>query len=249
MNVCVCVKQVPDVGAPLQVKGGRLTFSSDRAVMNAYDASAVEAALDLFEKNDLDGEIHLLLVGPKAGEEALRKGLAMGADRATHVELADAEEADSATYAAVLADHLREADFDLIFCGKQSQDTDAGLTGGMVAAHLGRPYVTNAVGLELEEEHLVVTRQGDGGTEVVALEMPALVTISNDMNDPRIPNLRGIMKAKRKPVEQVEGAVPSTTVPHTRTVRYEEQPEREPAEMLEGAPEEQARQLAALLRR
>lgn len=246
MNVCVCVKQVPDVGAPLQVRDGRLTFSSDRAVMNAYDASAVEAALTLFEENGLDGEIHLLLVGPQAGEEALRKGLAMGADRATHVE-APADR-DSAFYAAVLADHLRDADYDLIFCGKQSQDTDAGLTGSMLAAHLERPYVTNAVGLELEEGRLVVTRQGDGGAEVVALAMPALVTISNDMNDPRIPNLRGIMNAKRKPIDRVEGAAPNEAASRMRTVRHEELPEREPAEMLEGTPDEQARTLAALLR-
>lgn len=245
MKICVCIKQVPDVSAPLQVQDGALTFSSDRAVMNAYDASAVEAALDLFERHDLKGEIHLLLAGPQAGQEALRKGLAMGADSATHLEVPADNEYDSAAYAALLAEHLADSDFDVIFCGKQSQDTDAGLAGSMLAEHLKRPYVTNAVGLDLDGDRLVVTRQGDGGEEIVALALPALVTISNDMNDPRIPKLRGIMQAKRKPIEQVEAGAGGAAT-RTRVTRHEERPERSPAEMLSGSADEQ---VAALVER
>ena len=237
MKICVCVKQVPDVNAPVQIRDGVLSFSSDRAVMNAYDASAVEAALDLFETYGIDGETDLVLIGPSVGQEALRKGLAMGADRATHLTIA----ADAA-YAALLAEHLSDAGYDLILCGKQSQDTDAGLAGSMLAELLDLPYVTNAVGLEPEEDdRVVVTRQGDGGTEIVALHLPAVVTVSNDMNEPRIPKLKGIMQAKRKPIEEREASGEGTV--RTRVVRHEERPEREPAEMLDGSAAEQAQKL------
>ena len=242
MRFAVCIHQVPDVAAPSQVRGGELILDAGRVVLDAYAASAVEAALVLKEAHG--GEVEVVLVGPQKAAETLRKALAMGADRGAHLLIPDDADLDSGAVTAALAEHFGEAEADVILTGKQSQDTDAGLVGGMLAEALGRPYVTNAVGLEQEGDVLVVTRQGDKGQEVIELPAPCLVTCSNDMNDPRIPNLKGIMASKRKPVDTREGAPEAVTV---RTVSYEAPPAREPGQRVEGEPAEVARELVRLL--
>jgi len=167
----------------------------------------------------------------------------MGADRGTHV-VTDAP-LDSAAVAELLADRLRDGGYDAILTGKQSQDSDAGLAGAMLAERLGLPYVTNAVGLTQEGDALVVTRQGDAGQEVLALPTPCLVTCSNDMNDPRIPNLKGVMAAKKKPVETVPvEAAPATA---TDALGFQTLPQRAPGQRLTGEPADLARQLAKAL--
>ncbi|QXD17271.1 electron transfer flavoprotein subunit beta/FixA family protein [Rhodocaloribacter litoris] len=238
MKFCVCIKQVPDVSAPVH---------TGRMVLNAYDASAVEEALVLTER--YGGEIDLVLIGPASAAETIRKALAMGADRATHLVIGDDERPDSMAVAKMLADYLANKDYDVIATGKQAQDTDAGLTGSMLAERLGLPYASNAVGLayEAETRQLVVTRQGDAGQEIIALPMPCLVTCSNDMNDPRIPTLKGIMGAKRKPIDTREVAVPAEGLPVTKVLAFEPVPEREPGQRLEGEPEEVARLLCKKL--
>jgi electron transfer flavoprotein beta subunit len=238
MNIAVCIKQVPDVAAPLQVRDGSLVLSTDRMLLNAYDASAVEAALVLREH--AGGEIAVILAGTMSAQESIRKALAMGADRAVHLVLPDHEATDSAACANMLTNYFRQQSFDLLLFGKQSQDTDAGLAGGMVAAALELPFATNAVGIEIEGDQIVVRRQGDSGTEVLELPMPCLVTCSNDMNDPRTPNVKGIMQARKKPLE-TETPDPAPSL--TQIQRYEALPSRPPATMLTGTAEEQARQL------
>ena len=195
MRFCVCIKQVPDVSASVQ---------TGRMVLNAYDASAVEEALVLTEAHG--GTVDLVLIGPESARETIRKALAMGAHSATHIIKEDVSELDSKAVSAILAAHLIKESFDVIATGKQSQDSDAGLAGSMLAERLGLPYASNAVGLALEGETLVVTRQGDSGQEVLAVPTPCVVTCSNDMNNPRIPSLKGIMAAKRKPMIQAEPA-------------------------------------------
>lgn len=242
MKFCVCIKQVPDVSAPIQIRDGALVYDAGRVVLNAYDASAVEEALVLTEQHG--GEVDVLLIGPERATETIRKALAMGAERGTHLVVPDDAELDSAAVAELLARHLDGADYDVIATGKQAQDTDAGLAGAMLAERLGRPYATNAVGLALEDGALVVTRQGDAGQETIALPTPCLVTCSNDMNDPRIPKLKGVMAAKRKPVETI--AVGDLPAPSVRVLRYEPVPARAPGQRIEGEPAEQA---AAVVRR
>ena len=203
----VCLKQVPDVYAPLQIKDGELIQDSGRMVLNAYDASALEEALVLTEKHG--GKVTAVLAGPEKAKETLRKGLAMGADEGVH----------------------------------------AGLTGSMLAQLLELPYATNAVGLTLEDNRLLVKRQGDHGQEMIELPSPGLVTCSNDMNEPRIPSLKGIMQSKKKPVETIQAS--SLTGDGIRSVTtllgYEEKPKREPGQKFEGDPEELAITIAGLL--
>lgn len=248
MKFYVCIKQVPDVNAPLQIKDGKLIQDADRSILNAYDASAVEEALVLKEAHD--AEIEVVLAGPEKAKETLRKALAMGADKGTHIVIEDTSGYDSYSYAKILAAFFKDKQYDYISCGKQAQDTDSGLTGSMLAQLLDLPYVTNAVGLSMENGLLQVKRQGDAGQEIIDLPSPGLVTCSNDMNDPRIPSLKGIMQSKRKPVDtlaaddfEIDGDLKAST----KILAYEEKPGREPGEKFEGEPDEIAKKVAQLL--
>jgi len=247
MKCSVCIKQVADISAPIQVRDGMLAYDPNRTVLNAYDASAVEAALVLTERHG--GEVDVVLIGPDRAQETIRKALAMGAERGTHLRLASDDALDARAHASLLAEHFRQAGYEVILCGKQAQDTDAGLTGAMLATMLDLPYVTNAVALEYDQDagRLVVTRQGDVGQEVVELPVPCLVTCSNDMNDPRIPTLKGIMAAKRKAIDVRDVSPPPAGAPAVRVVAYQPMPEREPGRILEGDAREAAVRLSTLL--
>lgn len=249
MKFYVCIKQVPDVNAPIQIKEGKLIQDTDRMILNAYDASAVEEALVLAEQKG--GEVEVVSVGPDKASETIRKALAMGADKAVHILTSGENHFDSVAYADILAAFFKDKEYDVISCGKQAQDTDAGLTGSMLAEKLELPYATNAVGLEIEDDKLVVKRQGDSGQEIIELPAPCLVTCSNDMNEPRIPSLKGIMQSKRKPMETVElsslGIEEANLTPKTKVTGYREKPQREAGKKYEGEPGEVAREVANLL--
>lgn len=249
MKLCVCIKQVPDIQAPFRIVEGRLQFDVERYVLNAYDASAVEGALQLVEQHG--GTVEVVAIGPASVSETIRKALAMGAERAYHIE-ADPTGWDAAVVSTVLTAFFRNRTYDAIFTGKQAQDSDAGLTGAMLAEQLDLPYVSNAVELAFEAGRLLVTRQGDAGREVIELALPVLVTISNDMNDPRIPAIRGIMEARRKPVERLTlsdlGLSAEQLQPQTRVTGYRPVPPRAPGRKLEGTPTEVVCELVRLLR-
>ena len=249
MKIYVCIKQVPDLDAPVQIKDGELIQESERLVLNAYDASAVEEALVLKEEHG--GEVEVVLAGPGGAKETIRKALAMGADKATHIQVEAPENYDSASFASILAAFFKDKEYDFIATGKQSQDTDAGLAGAMLAEKLDLPYAANAVGIDGEEDGLVITRQGDTGQEIIKLPFTSLVTCSNDMNEPRIPSLKGIMKSKKKPVDAVSlddlGISEADIEAKTKTTGYEEKPEREAGPKEEGEPEELAQKLVAFL--
>lgn len=249
MKFLVSIKMVPDVYAPFQIKEGELLMDGDRMVLNAYDASAVEEALVLTEK--YGGDVEVVCVGPTKASETIRKALAMGAAKGHHIHIGGDEHFDSTSYAHILASFCKDKDFDILSFGKQSQDMDSGLTGGMVAQLLEIPFATNAVGLEIENEHLIVKRQGDTGQEMIELPTPCLVTCSNDMNEPRIPNLKGIMASKRKPIESLNLSDLSldsdTLIPATQITSYEPVPSRKAGQKFEGEPEEIAVQVAQLL--
>jgi electron transfer flavoprotein beta subunit len=239
MKYAVCVKQVPDVNAP---------WGSGRMVMNAYDASAMEAALTLVEAAGT-GSIEVITVGPASASETIRKALAMGAQSATHLVVPDDAALDAMAFAKILASHLADADHDVILCGKQSQDMDAGLTGPMLATLVGVPYVSNAVGLSQEGAELVVLRQADGGQEQIGITPRCLVTCSNDMNDPRIPSIKGIMTAKRIQIETVAVDVEAVVGPtKTQLHSIDPLPDPEPGVQFDGEIEEVVPALYTALR-
>lgn len=240
---------VPDVAAPFQIKDGELIMDADRMVLNAYDASAVEEALVLTEQHG--GEVEVVCIGPAKASETIRKALAMGADQGTHITTSSDEGFDSGSYATILSAFFKDKEYDILSLGKQSQDTDSGLTGSMLAQMLDLPYATNAVGLKIEEGKLVVKRQGDSGQEMIELPTPCAVTCSNDMNEPRIPNLKGIMASKRKPIDTVElsslGLSEQELNPASKVTSYEHKPARKAGQKFEGEADEIAREVAQLL--
>ncbi len=249
MKFLVSIKMVPDVYAPFQIKDGELIMDGDRMVLNAYDASAVEEALVLTEK--YGGDVEVVCVGPAKASETIRKALAMGAAKGHHIVTTGTENLDSGSYATILAKFFDGQKYNILSFGKQSQDTDSGLTGGMVATKLNLPYTTNAVGLDIEGDKLVVKRQGDTGQEMIELPTPCLVTCSNDMNEPRIPNLKGIMASKRKPIDTINledlGIDDSDLLAVSMVTSYEYVPARAAGKKFEGEPEEIAAKVAQLL--
>ncbi len=253
MKIFVSVKMVPDVSAPMQIKNDELIMDVDRAVLNAYDASAVEEALVLKEAHG--GEVVVVSVGLAKAAETLRKALAMGADSAVHIStegLDKADDMDSFSYAKILADYYSKQSYDALFFGKQSQDTDAGLTGGMVAELLSVAYVSNAVGITREADGgFLVKRQGDSGQEMVAAGAGCLITCSNDMNEPRIPKLKGIMASKKKPFHVLSlgdlGVSEGDVAPKTCITAYRDVPARQAGQKFSEGATEDAGWVAELL--
>ena len=249
MNILVCIKQVPDVSAPISIRNGQLSMDTDRMVLNAYDASGVEEALVLTEAHG--GQVDVVLVGPEKAKETIRKALAMGAEAGFHIQAENVDGFDSDSYATILAAFIKTKNYDAVFTGKQSQDTDSGLAGGMIAHKAGLPYAANAVGITSDGNGLMVKRQGDTGQEMLSLSFPCLVTCSNDMNNPRIPSLKGIMASKKKNVDTISlgdlaldaAALKGKTV----VTGYANVPARAPGQKFEADPAELASQLVNLL--
>ena len=248
MKAFICCKQVPDVAMPFQIKDSQLVTDGLNYVLNAYDASSVEAALVMRETHtDVQMEISLVTIGPDKAREAMRKGLAMGADNGFHLIDDAFDGGDSVANAGLLAKFFADKEYDFILLGKQAQDVDMGLSGGVLAGHLNLPYVTNAVGLEADpaSKKLIVKRQGDEGVEIIEVPFPCIVTCSNDMNDPRIASLKGIMASKKKPVESIDAGGLGIDVSEvgssgakTKLVSWAEPPARKPGEQFEGDADE-----------
>jgi electron transfer flavoprotein beta subunit len=197
------MKQVPDVALNIKVKDGAVVEEGLSYVISSWDETALEAALQITE--DVGGEVTLLTIGPDKAAESLRKGLAMGAHKAIHVKYNDAKQTDSFAYAKILQKVLEGRDYDLILTGKQAQDTDAGLTAPMLAEFLGLPQVTNIIRFsDVTEQNITLYRKGDHATEVLEMELPGVVTVNDSLNEPRLASMRGIMMAKKKPLEEIE---------------------------------------------
>jgi electron transfer flavoprotein beta subunit len=201
VNVIVCVKRVPDTEARIRVgeSGSDIDNSGIKHDMSPYDAFAVEAALRLKEVAGT-GEVTLVSFGDSAAQETLRKGLAMGADRA--VLLTGQPGQDGLATAKVLAAELEGADAPLVLLGIKSADDDQQQVAPMLAALLGRPCVTGVSTFEVEGDHARCHRDADGGSEVVQVQLPAVLSMTKGPNEPRLAALKGIMAAKRKPLEE-----------------------------------------------
>ncbi|TYO98413.1 electron transfer flavoprotein beta subunit [Geothermobacter ehrlichii] len=200
MQILVCIKQVPDMESKFKVNAdGTWYEGTDLAWrMNEYDEYAVEQAVQLKEQVGA-ADVTVLSIGPERVKEALKKALAMGADRA--VQLIDdfAYQKDPFQIASVIAAFAREKKFDLIFTGMQSQDRGSGQVGVLIAEMLSIPSITTIVDFSFSEGQIVAKRELEGGIKsIVKTKVPALVTCQLGLNTPRYPTLPNIMKAKRK---------------------------------------------------
>jgi electron transfer flavoprotein beta subunit len=201
MKIAVCVKQVPEGSRRIDPETKRLDRSGEGA-LNPFDANAVEEALSLKDAGG-DGEVVLVSMGPEKALDALRKALAMGADRAVLVSDDGLAGADLVATSKVLAQALERESADLIVFGQQANDSDGAVLWAAVADRLRLPVVSQAAEVTHADGKLTVKRQTEFGYDVIETPTPAVIAVSDAINEPRYPSLKGIMGAKSKPQETV----------------------------------------------
>src|SRR5256714_6282388 len=199
MKIAVCVKQVPEGTRRIDPETKRLDRSGEGA-LNPFDAHAVEEALRLKDAVG-EGEIVLVSMGPAKAQDALRKALAMGADRAVLVSDDAAAGADLVATSSVLAKALERETADLILLGQQGGDSDGAVRAAAVADRLRLPVVSQAAEVTHADGKLTIKRQTEFGYDTIEARLPAVIAVSDAINEPRYPSLKGIMGAKSKPQE------------------------------------------------
>ncbi len=230
MKVLVPVKRVIDYNVKVRVKADQtgVDLANVKMSMNPFDEISVEQAIRLKEAGQAD-EIVVVSIGVAKNQETLRTALAMGADRAILIEATDNVENDiePLTVAKILKGVVEEEQPGLVLLGKQAIDNDANATGQMLSALLGWSQATFASGLEIEGDKATVTREVDGGLQVIKVNMPAIVTVDLRLNEPRYASLPNIMKAKKKPMDTKTPADYGVDIaPRLTTVKVTEPPAR-----------------------
>jgi len=201
MNIVVLVKQVPDTESERKLVPGAGTLDRAAAdgVINELDEFAIEEGLRIAEANA--GEVTILSVGPARASESIRKALSMGADKAVHVLDDGIAGSDALATSAVLAAALGQVGFDLVIAGAESTDARTGVIPAMLAERLGVPQLTLAAKVEIAGTDVTVRRMSDEGYDVVTAGLPAVISVLEKINEPRYPSFKGIMAAKKKPVQ------------------------------------------------
>jgi len=209
VNSIVCMKRVPDSEARVQIgsDGKSVDPSGVKFVMNPFDEYALEQALLLKEQAG-EGRVTALTLGPDAARDTLRSALAMGADDA--VLLRTDPSIDGLVVARALADAIRGRDFDLVLFGKQAIDNDNMQVPAMVAELLELPCATVVTSLEVAGREGTARREVEGGHEVIEFDLPAVISAEKGLNKPRHPSVKGIMMAKKKPLEEIEVQLPES---------------------------------------
>ena len=219
MKILVCISNVPDTTTKIKFAEGNASIDAAgiQWVINPWDELSLTRALEL--KDDAGSgvkSVTVVHVGNAASEPTIRKALAIGADDAVRV---NAESSDAFFVAAQIADVVRKEQYDLIMCGIESSDYNGSLVGGMISEFLGIPSVSAVSGLKIENGQPVMTREIDGGKEVVSVPAPAVAIVQKGIaKEPRIAAMRGIMMARTKPVKLVE---PIAIEPLTRIAVFE----------------------------
>ncbi|MBX9448377.1 MAG: electron transfer flavoprotein subunit beta/FixA family protein [Taibaiella sp.] len=217
MKILVCIAQVPDTTAKISFTDGNTKFDLNGVTMiiNPYDEwYALVRALELKESGKAS-EIHLITVGEQAAEATMRKALALGGDQAFRI---NASTDDTFQIAANIADFAKEKGYDLILTGKESIDYNNASVGGLIAGLLGYTYEGFATKLEIDGSTATVSREIEGGTQTDKVNLPAVISCQKGMAEARIPNMKGIMSARTKPLTVSE---PTATDALTEIVKYE----------------------------
>jgi electron transfer flavoprotein beta subunit len=233
VKIAVCIKRVPDMEARFRIASDRTSIEDAglKHDLNDFDAWAVEAALRLKEAAG-GGEVSVISLGPDAVQETIRKALSMGADRGVHLK-SDRIPFDGFAIAHALAAELKDGGHDLVLFGKMAPDSANGIVGPITAELLGLPCVTAVSGLEMESGGGVAKREVEGAQEFVEFRLPAALTIDEGLNPARLPSLKGIMAAKKKPLEVKPAQLGEERV---RIAQLEPPPDRAPGRIIgEGA--------------
>jgi electron transfer flavoprotein beta subunit len=252
MKIAVCVKQVPDTETRIKIapEGNAIAEGELNWIVSPYDEFAIEEALRIREAKG--GEVVVLSVGPDRVVSALRNALAMGADSAVHLKDPLFDATDALGTARALAAAIQGlGGIDLVLTGQQGVGSDHSQVPGLLAAILDLPQVTVAVKIQILEGKAEVEREGEGTHESWETTLPAVISTQKGLNEPRYAPLKGIMAAKKKPIDVKDAASlrldAATLAPRTRVKALELPPTRAAARMIEGDPDTQVRELVRLL--
>ena len=240
MKILVCISKTPDTTAKIAFTDNNTKFAADGVqwIINPYDEwYALVRAIELKEA-DATTVIHLVTVGNADSDPIIRKALALGGDEAIRVNAASY---DSFYIASQIADVARQGNYDLVFTGKETIDYNGSSIGGMVAELLDLPYVSLAIKFDLEANNAVIVREIEGGEETNKVQLPLVVSCQKGMAEQRIPNMKGIMGARSKPLKVVE---PIAVEPYTSIATFELPPAKAGVKMVSADnPEELVRLL------
>ncbi|MGM0844019.1 MAG: electron transfer flavoprotein subunit beta/FixA family protein [Bacillota bacterium] len=250
MNIYVLMKRTFDTEEKISISNGQISEDGAEFIINPYDEYAIEEAIQV--RDEHGGEITVVTVGGEEAEKQLRTALAMGADKAVLINTEDdVENGDQFTSAKILAEYLKDKEADLILAGNVAIDGGSGQVGPRVAEQLNIPYVTTITSLEINGETVTVVRDVEGDSETIETSLPLLVTAQQGLNEPRYPSLPGIMKAKKKPLDEIEiddlDLEEEDVEAKTKTIEIFLPPEKEAGKVLEGELEDQVKELVELL--
>lgn len=250
MNIYVLMKRTFDTEEKISISGGKINEDGAEFIINPYDEYAIEEAIQVRDANG--GEVIVISVGNEEAEKQLRTALAMGADKAVLVNTEDdLEYGDQFTTAKILAEYLKDKDADLILGGNVAIDGGSGQVGPRVAELLNIPYVTTITKLEIDGSKVTVTRDVEGDSEVIETSLPLLVTAQQGLNEPRYPSLPGIMKAKKKPLDELElddlDLEEDDVEAKTKTIEIYLPAQKEAGKVLSGELSDQVKELVQLL--
>lgn len=255
MNVVVLIKRVPDTETRIQIKDGKVVTEGISWIISPYDEYGVEEALRIIEKHT--GKVTLLCLGPEEAKETIRKGLALGADEAIHINDPALLGGDASATAKVLAAALKKMQFDLVLAGKQAVDEDNAQVGVRVAELIGLPEVNSVIKIDFSEDKksCKCLREVDGDRDIAETSLPAVITTQQGLNEPRYPSLKGIMGAKKKPIKDwkaadigIDPATVGTAGSKLEVVNIDPPPARPPGKLIPGDAPVAAKELVRLLR-
>jgi electron transfer flavoprotein beta subunit len=235
VKIAVCIKRVPDTETRVKIAPGDKSIEEAgvKFVLNPYDEFAVEEALRLKERGAAGAKVAVIALGPESTQETLRTALAMGADRAVLL-LTSRQLWDPLVTARALAAELRSGGYDLVLCGKLAIDDYSHAVGPMIGELLGVASVSGVARLEIEGNRGRAEREVEGGIEVVEFSLPAVVSTDKGLNEPRYPSLKGIMQAKKKPLEMKPAELEEEAL---EVVELALPPERKPGRILGEGPD------------
>ncbi|MGG3625964.1 electron transfer flavoprotein subunit beta/FixA family protein [Bacillus gobiensis] len=251
MNIFVLMKRTFDTEEKITIRAGEIDQEDAEFIINPYDEYAVEEAIRLKEAHG--GEITVVTVGGEDAERELRTALAMGCDKAVLLNIdGELEDPDPFSTSTILYHYLKEKQFDLILGGNVAIDGGSGQVGPRLAELLNIPCVTTITKLSVNGKEAEIERDSEGDLEKVTAPLPLLVTAQQGLNEPRYPALAGIMKAKKKPLEELElddlDLTDEDAAAKTKTIERFLPSKKKSGRFLDGDAGKQAKQLAALLR-
>ena len=250
MNIYVLVKRTFDTEEKIVVNGGKIQEDGAEFIINPYDEYAIEEAIQ--KRDAFGGKVTVITIGGEDAEKQLRTALAMGADEAVLINTEDdLDELDQYSSAVILAEYLKDKEADLILAGNVAIDGGSGQVGPRLADILGINYVTTITSLEIEGETVKIVRDIEGDSEVLETSLPLLVTAQQGLNEPRYPSLPGIMKAKKKPLAELElddlDIDEDDVETKVETVEIYLPPQKAAGRILEGDLSSQVKELVTLL--